>query len=246
MKSADKVPILCSLLLTAFCARADLIQEGKNAFANGDYAAATEAFKSALSSQGASAGLYYSLGIAEQKSGQRGQAALNLRRAIVLEPQMTDARMALSEIERSQGVPSVRPSWRELAAERVPLNALLITGCVLSWVGAFLLLAVVFARPGRLLLAGAVGLTIAGIGIFLFSYLADPRVSERNLAVVCQNQGVSLLSAPADQSATVARLPAAASVRILGQSGEWTFCSTPRGEKGWAPSKSLELLVPAA
>ena len=56
--------------------------------------------------QGPSAGLYYSLGIAEQKDGQRAQAAVNLRRAIMLDPRMVDARMALSEIERSQGVPS--------------------------------------------------------------------------------------------------------------------------------------------
>jgi hypothetical protein len=95
-------------------------------------------------------------------------------------------------------------------------------------------------------LVGAVALLAVGIGIFLSGYLADPRVSQRDLAIVSHGEGVSLLSAPADQSATVTRLPAAASVRVLQQRGEWTFCSAPGGEKGWAPSKFLEPVVPAA
>jgi tetratricopeptide (TPR) repeat protein len=235
------------LFLATLCVRADIIQDGNAAFAKGDYPAAIRAFESALATQGASAGLYYSLGIAKQKDGQRAQAAVNLRRAIMLDPRMTDARMALSEIERSQGVPSVPASWREFVAERAPLKALLITGCTLAWLGAFLLLFVVFAKGGRLLpVAGAVGLVAVGTGIFLIGYLADPRVSERDAAVVSEKEGVTLLSAPADQSAAVLRLPGAAPLRILRRSGEWTFCSAPGGERGWAPSKSLEPVLPAA
>jgi tetratricopeptide (TPR) repeat protein len=247
MKSAGKLFFLFFLLVAGSWVRADFIEDGKAAFAKGDYPAAINAFKSALSTRGPSAGLYYSLAMAEQKSGERAQAALNLRRAIMLDPQMMDARMALSEIERSQGVPAVRSGWRELLTERAPVSAFLIAGCALTWLGAFLLLAVVFASAGRLLpLVGALGLTVTGVGLFLFGYLADPRVSERDVAVVCEKGGISVLSAPADQSATVTRLPGAAPVRILGQSGEWTFCAALAGEKGWAPSKSLEPVVPAA
>lgn len=227
--------------------RADLIAEGKAAFARGDFPAAAEAFRSALSALGPSAALYYNLAIVEQKSGQRAQAALNLRRAIMLDPRMTDARMALSEIERSQGVPPARPGWRELVAEHAPMNTLLILGCALAWLGAFLFLLVIFVKGGRMLpMTGAIGLLALGVAIFLFGYLADPRVSERNVAIVSQSEGVPLLSAPADQSAAVTRLRAAASVRILQERGDWTFCSAPSGEKGWAPSKSLERVVPAA
>ena len=232
MKCADRLLIsFCFLLAVVFPIRADVIEDGRAAFAKGDYPAAADAFKSALSSQGPSAGLYYSLAMAQQKSGERAQTALNLRRAIMLDPRMTDARMALSEIERSQGVPPGPSDWRELVA----------------WLGAFLLLFVIFARAARMLpLAGAAGLLAVGIGIFAFGYLADPRVSERNVAVVCESEGIPLRSAPADQSTAVTRLPSAAPVQILQQRGEWTFCSAPSGEKGWAPTKSLEPVVPAA
>jgi tetratricopeptide (TPR) repeat protein len=226
--------------------QADLILEGKAAFAKGEYPAAADAFGSALSTNGPSAGLYYNLAMAEQKSGRRAEAALSLRRALTLDPRMIDARIALSEVERSQGVPVTPSSWRDIVAEHAPIRALLIGGAALAWVGAFLLLFAIFARAGRALpLAGATGLLVVGVGIFLLGYLADPRVSERDVAIVRDSEGVPLLSSPANQSATITRLPAASSVRILQERGEWTFCSAPGGEKGWAPSKSLEAVVPA-
>jgi tetratricopeptide (TPR) repeat protein len=227
--------------------QADLILEGKAAFAKGEYPAAADAFGSALSTNGPSAGLYYNLAMAEQKSGRRAEAALSLRRALTLDPRMIDARIALSEVERSQGVPLTPSSWRDIVAEHAPIRALLIGGSALAWVGAFLLLFAIFARAGRALpLAGATGLLVVGVGIFLLGYLADPRVSERDVAIVRDSEGVPLLASPANQSATITRLPAASSVRILQERGEWTFCSAPSGEKGWAPSKSLEAVVPAA
>ena len=235
------------LFVAALCVRAETIQDGNAAFAKGEFAAAIRAFESALATQGPSAGLYYSLGVAQQKDGQRPQAALNFRRAIMLDPRMVDARMALSEIERSQGVPPARSTWRELVAERIPLGPLMIAGSVIAWLGAFLTLFVVFVKAARLWpLIGAVGLIIAGAALFLTGYLADPRVFERNMAVVSDKGGTTLLAAPADQSATVLRLPGAAPLRVLGRSGEWTFCSAPTGEQGWAPSKSLEDVLPSA
>jgi tetratricopeptide (TPR) repeat protein len=235
------------VLAVASPLQADLVLEAKAAFAKGEYLAAADAFRSALSTSGPSAGLYYNLAMAEQKSGQRAEAALSLRRALMLDPRMADAQIALSDIERSQGIPLAPSSWREIVAEHAPIETLLIAGSVSAWLGAFLLLFAIFARAGRMLpLAGAAGLLVLGVGIFLLGYLADPRVSERNVAVVRDSEGVALLSSPATQSATVTRLPAASSVRILQGRGEWTFCSAPGGEKGWTPSKSLEAVVPAA
>jgi tetratricopeptide (TPR) repeat protein len=246
MNCAPKLALIC-LLLTALCTQANTMQDGNSAFAKGDYPAAIRAFDSTLKTHGASANLYYNLATAQQKDGQRAEAAMNLRRAIMLDPRMVDARMALSEIERSQGVPSQTATWREYVAERVSLKALLITGCTLMWSGAFLLLFFVFVKRFRWLrLCAAVALVLLGVGLFAIGYLADPRVSERNMAVVTEKTGVNLLSAPADQSQSVLRLPSGAPLRILGRSGEWAFCSAPGGERGWAPSKSLEAVVPAA
>ena len=76
MKFAGRLPIsFCFLLAIVFPIRADVIEDGRAAFAKRDYPSAADAFKSALSSQGPSAGLYYNLAMAQQKSGERAQAA---------------------------------------------------------------------------------------------------------------------------------------------------------------------------
>jgi len=227
--------------------RADALQDAGTAFASGDFSAAARAYETALATSGPSAGLYYNLAMAQLKDGQRPQAALNLHRAIMLDPRMMDARVSLSEIERSQGVPSVPAGWRGTLAERAPLQTLVVTGCVLAWLGAFLLLYVLFKSGRKMLPAfGAVFLLLFGAAAFLAGTLADPRIAARKGAVVLAEDGINLLAAPADQSATVSRLPAGAFLTVLQRSGEWTYCRTPKGDSGWVPSSSLQSVVPAA
>lgn len=254
MSSLKKIAFLTALaVLTLALPRglADAISDGEASFASGDYPAAERAFQTALSSQGPSAGLYYNLAMAQMRNGQGPAAALSLRRALLLDPRMIDARMALSEVERSHSVPA-GPSawtarWRDILAENVPLKGLAIAGCVIGWAGAFLLLFAIFRSSRKFWpVTGSAMLMLAGLGIFLAATLADPRVSARDAAVVLEEKGASLLSAPADQSAVVAKIPAGTSVQVLRRSGDWTYCATSTGEKGWTSSKGIERVVPTA
>jgi tetratricopeptide (TPR) repeat protein len=226
---------------------ADATQDGAAAFAKGDFSGAARAYETAIASSGPSAGLYYNLATAQLKNGQRPQAALSLRRAILLDPRLIDARIALSDIERSQGVPRPKSDWRGFVAEKAPLQILVLAGCVVAWLGAFLLLFAIF-QSGRKFVPFLASLFLLAFGAFVFlaGTLADPRIDESQSAVVLAEDGATLLAAPADQSATVTKLPAGASLRILQRSGEWAFCQSPAGQKGWTLSKSLESVVPAA
>lgn len=229
----------------------DTLSDADAAFAAGDYPAAMRAYESALSSQGPSAGLYYNLAMTQLRQSQPAEAALSLRRAILLDPRRSDARVALSDLERSQGItpePSGwRVRWRQILAEKISLPALTITGGVLAWTGAFWLLFLIF-RQGRKFWPVTVSLLLLFLGkaVFLAAFLADPRVSERDAAVVLAGTGVSLLAAPADQSAVVMKVPAGANLYVHRRSGEWSYCETPTGEKGWTSSKSIERVVPTA
>lgn len=230
---------------------ANALSDADTAFAAGDYPAAMRAYESALSSQGPSAGLYYNLAMTQLRQSQPAEAALSLRRAILLDPRRADARVALSDLERSQGI-APEPSawtvrWRQILAEYAPLKALTITGSVVAWTGAFLLLFAIF-RSARKFWPVTISLTLLVVGkaIFLAAYLADPRVSERDAAVVLAGSGASLLAAPADQSAVVMKVPAGANLYVHRRSGEWSYCETPTGEKGWTSSKAIERVVPSA
>lgn len=239
-----KIRLLALLLaVLPLSLRADALQEGNQAFAAGDFAAAARSYETALAGAAPSAGLYYNLGLAQVKDGQGAAAAVSFRRAIMLDPRMADARMALSEVERSQGVPAKKPAWTDFLAERVPLPPVIIAGNVIAWLGAFLLLFAIFKRGSRAVpLTGAVVLLATGLFVGGAGYAADPRVAGQNTAVLAGN--ASLLANPADQSAVVTRLPAGAPVKVIRRSGEWTYCETFAGEKGWTPSKSLSSVVP--
>jgi tetratricopeptide (TPR) repeat protein len=255
---ADMSPVIRHWsLVAALCVAgaatsfASALTDAQTAFTAGDYPAAMRAYEAALSSEGPSAGLYYNLAMTQLRLSQPAEASLSLRRAIMLDPRMTDARVALSDLERSQGVPAA-PSgwmsrWREIVAEKVPLTALIIAGGVIAWIGAFLMLRAIFRRGRKFWpVTGSFALLALGKALFFVAYFSDPRVADRQAAVVLAGGGASLLSAPADQSAVVAKVPAGASVQVHRRSGDWSYCETSAGEKGWTATKSLERVVPTA
>jgi len=226
-------------------AGADTVQDGNAAFAKGDFPAAVRAYETALASGPKSAGLYYNLATAQLKAGERPQAALNLRRALMLDPGFTDARVSLSEIERSQGVPAVKESWQTKVAAKVPLTAVFVSGAVAFWVGAFVVLAGLFRKKKFAPILAGVILVVLGAVVFATGVWADPKLADRNAGVIVAAEEVSLLSAPADQSATLTKLAPSAGVHVIRESGEWTYCQAPGGEKGWLPSNSLQRVIPA-
>lgn len=235
----------CFSLAVAAGGRADAVQDARNAYAKGDYEAAARSFQTAIASQGPSAELYYNLAMAQVKAGERPAAALSLRRALMIDPHLADARVSLSEIERSQGVPVQGDDWRAQVHTRVPLPSLLVAGAVTFWLGAFWLLAGVVRgkrRAGPVVLA--ILLVLGGGGLAGAAAFADPKMSERDAGVILGGSEVTVLSAPADSSEVVMKLPPASPVKILGRSGEWTYCKTATGEKGWLPTSSVEKVVP--
>lgn len=242
-----KTIFLSSLVALVFAAvsLADTIQNGNSAFAAGDYAGAARAYETALSAGPKSAGLYFNLASAQLKEGKKADAAVNLRRALMLDPQMVDARMALSELEKSQGV-VVQSGWEQTVAENAPLWGVAIVGCGLAWLGAFVFLFGVFKSRGKLLpiFAALVCLALGG-GLLFASYWADPLIREAKSGVVSAENGVTLLAAPADKSTTVAKLPACAPVKILHESAGWAYCETTEGAKGWTSAKDLTFVLPS-
>ena len=103
---------------------------------NGDHAEAIRLFEKHLQTARPSASVYYELGGSAMKSSNPSLAALNFRRALVLNPRFDAARMALADTNLALGVPSDPPNWTVRIASKVPLNSVLITGVVLCWLRA--------------------------------------------------------------------------------------------------------------
>lgn len=245
MNICPRIFLTAALALGGLAHSFSASQDAITAYREGDFSKAAREFETALAAGKPSAGGYYNLGLAYRKAGQPAQAALNFRRAIMLDPRMMDARMALSDVERSQGIPLPPVDWRTWLAEIGSLPVLLMLGFVAFWIGAywFLFLAT-RPRSGFLAIAAAAILCMAGLAIFVAAYLADPRFIWRS-ASVALDPGV-LLSAPADRSEKVAPVPAGAVVHVLHKSGDWTYCRLPDGTEGWlAGSTTLQPLLPS-
>ena len=220
-------------------------EDAAASYASGDFAAAARNFQTALTTHPSSPGLYYNLAMSLKKEGDAGQAALNFRRAILLAPRMTDARVGLSDLERARGIPPETADWRARLFERLPISAALVAGFALFWLGAFgALWAIARSSTGGIWAGTAFALL--GILVFSIGYLSDPRFIWRDGAVVVAAGGASLLSAPADSSKALANLPAGFPVHLEKKRGEWNYVALDNGPRGWVPASALATLVPAS
>jgi len=228
-------------------ARADLVADARARFRDGEFEQAAKLFEQSLEKSTPSATVFYELGRTLNKTGQEARAALNFRRALILDPQFTPARSALQEANVALGIPMMKQNWRTQVIERIPLDALALAGAVIFWAGSFVGLAAFFPpafRRGRLV-AGFL-FVLFGLSILSVAWLCDPRISLANTAIVLTTGGSSLRSSPADQSEKIAPLPQGTVIDILSQRGRWFYGQLPGGAKGWFLTEGIVPLIPPA
>ena len=238
--------VICFLLLGTF-ARADMLSDARARFQDGEFEQASKLFEGALEKNPPTAAVFYELGRALNKTGQEARAALNFRRALILDPRFAPARMALQEANVALGIPPAKQDWRVQVLERLPLDSLVLAGNAVFWVGSFLGLAAFLPpafRRGRLVFG--ILFLLFGLSLLSVAWLCDPRISLANTAIVLTNGGSALRSSPADQSEKVAALPQGTTIDILSQRGRWFYGKLPGGSKGWFLTEGIVPLIPPA
>ena len=233
------------LLVVGISARADMLSDARARFQDGEYEQSAKLFEQSLEKSPPTSAVFYELGRALNKTGQEARAALNFRRALILDPRFAPARAALQEANVALGIPPVKQDWREQVVERVPLDSLALAGTVLFWAGAFVGLAA-FLPPAfrRARLVFGILFLLFGASLLSVAWLCDPRIALANTAVVLTNGGSSLRSSPADQSEKTASLPQGTVIDILSQRGRWFYGQLPGGSKGWFLTEGIVPLIP--
>ncbi len=246
MKSSLILPAAL-LLLVSSLAGADALSDARARFQDGEYEQAAKLFEQSLEKSPPSAAVFYELGRALTKAGQEARAALNFRRALVLDPRFAPASAALQEANLALGIPPKKQTWQGRILERIPLDTLTLTGTILFWAGAFAGLAAFFppVLRRRRLLAGCL-LLIIGASLLAVVWLCDPRIALTNSALVLTNGGTALLSSPAEQSDKLASLPQGSILTVLSQRGRWFYGELPDGKKGWFLTEGIVPLIPPA
>jgi len=244
MKSS---PIIVLLLLLGFHVRADMLSDARARFRDGEYEQSAKLYEQSLEKSPPSAAVFFELGRALNKTGQEARAALNFRRALILDPRFATARSALQEANVALGIPPLKQDWRAQVVERISMDSLTLAGTFLFWVGAFAGLAA-FLPPafrGRRLVTGIL-LLLFGLSMLSAAWVCDPRITLANTALVLTNGGTSVRSSPADQSEKISSLPQGSIVDLLSQRGRWFYGQLPGGAKGWFLTEGIVPLIPPA
>lgn len=232
-------------------AQDEIVARGNEAYQEGDYRAAIEAYEAVIEAGYRSAGLEYNLGNAYFKAGELGRSILHWERARVLSPGDPDIQANL-ELARSLTVDAVEPlptfwlvsavSWwvdllpRAWLVGAVAVGWLALTGGVIvrilgraSWM----------PRVGRWLTIGGAVLVVV-LGPSLVVREAGLGRSDRGVILA---EAVPVRSAPADEDdLTLFEVHEGTRVRIDQRAGEWVEVVLDDGKVGWIPADVVEVI----
>lgn len=238
LRNAVAALILLSSTCPAWC---DDLSDARSRATNGEHAEAIRLYDRHLQTGRPSASVYFEIGECAIKSANPTAAALNFRRALILDPRFEAARKALAEANLALGIPPDPVGWKATIASKLPLDALLITGVVLFWLGLFF--AVLCFRVRARLLA-SVFLILSGGTLIVLAWLCDPRVEFRRQSYVVSPTGCGVFNAPVDNSEKLTKLAPGSVVTVISERGRWIYGQLPSGARGWFLNEGLESVIP--
>lgn len=232
-------------------AQDEIVARGNQAYQDGDFQAAIEAYEAVRESGFRSGGLEYNLGNAYFKAGDLGRAILHWERALELSPGDPDVQANL-ELARSLTVDAVEP-----------LPRFWLTAFLSWWAGllprGWLLGVVAF---GWLAVTGGVVIRILGragwpttlgtwttVGGTVLLLVFGPSLFVRETGVGVPERGVILADAvsvhsepSADDDLTLFEIHEGTRIRIDRRAGEWVEVVLDDGKVGWVPAEAIGVI----
>ena len=246
MKSAPSrwlLPLLVTALFgvsTAFSLAASdgNFSSGNDRYAAGDYVGAVKAYEAQVKQGSFSANLFYNLGDADYRLGDKGRAILNYRRALLLEPSHAEAAANLAFVnggKTSRDRQALSWMWDVAPWMAAVCGWLAVTGGLIA----------MMSRKNRVpVLVFALGSLLAGIVVVGLTLFFDGRARGDSQAIVLAEATPALYS-PADNSKVITTLPAGGEVRILSEQGAWIYAALGDGTtRAWLAADKVERLVP--
>jgi tetratricopeptide (TPR) repeat protein len=197
-------------------------RDGVAAYIRGEYALAGDRFADHLAASPEDAAGWYNLGNARKGEGRGGEAVLAWRRALELEPRMTEARHNLRLAGGSAALAGAPPRFAPTAVEAALLLSILwwIAAGALTW--AILRESRFARRTAQATLGIAAIIILAGLPGWLRADVA-----------IALDPLTPLLAGPAMRSDTVVTVPAGTPLRVVGREGDWLRVRTSDLAEGW-------------
>lgn len=225
--------------------------EGEKAYAEGRYEDAMDAWTSILEEGKESAELYYNIGNAAWRTGDKAHAILAYERALKLDPSFDDARDNLAYVN-ARITDSFSPDSEFFLVTFLRKFCYIFTSNVWAWCAAgflalLMFLLVVFLTSGSRgwKMTSFIG-GFAALLLFVFSlsfslWQSNGYFSEEYGIVT--SPVTSVKSSPGADSKDLFLLHEGTKVRYSGSKVEdWAEISIPDGRKGWISSSSAEVI----
>ncbi len=220
-------------------------ETGNMAFEAGNYAEAIKAYESSLREGVSGANVYFNLGNANLRAGEKGRAVLNYQRALALRPGHPEATANLAYVQRSLNLPTAPATAWSQFVEWMGVDAMAISTAIGAWVVLAGLVGLLGPRRQptlgwSLIVTGGAPL-VAGL-FLLYSLRGGARDPGR--AIVVSDNGTKAHYAPADNSREVQVLPAGSEIRLLQDRGSWVYVEVAGGLRGWVAAGNVDTVVP--
>ena len=220
-----------------------------NAYVNGDYKAAIEAYENLLTAEGEASDVYYNLGNAYYKSENIAKAILNYERALLLNPTDKDAAFNL-ELARSKTVDKVATvhkfflmEWLEAIINFMGMQSWCVMGVILFLLTLVTALVYLFGKNITLRKVSfftALFALLVSLFANLAAYHQYHYQTNCNDAIVMQ-PSVTAKSTPGESGTNLFVIHEGRKVTVTDDSMQgWKEIELEDGNIGWVPASAIE------
>ena len=226
--------LLLLITCTARAAAPADFNAANNLYDKNDFKAARAGYETLVKTGNLSANLFFNLGNADYRLGDKGAAFVAYERALALEPSHPEAKANLNWLRQETGanVPDLPWLGRLLAWPSPNQSAWLAVAAV--WVLFFSLAPALFRRRAAWVPVVLSLLLLAWSGAVLGWHQSS---GETWITTAPQ---ASARVAPADTSGLAAALPMGSHVRLLLERGPWLYVLLPDQSRGWIARNAVE------
>ncbi len=215
-------------------------------YEDGKFAEAASAYEG-LAADRLSADLFYNLGAAKQRVGESGAAVLWMRRALLLDSGLAEARQSLNFLRTRLGFLEFANRPVDRMISRLPASFARWSVAIAGWIAALGIAAALLVprlRPNRvaLITVAIVALLFAGLAWQAGVHRAA-RIASENFAIVIAPQ-IEALTAPTPDAKAVIPLPPGSELRLLQASGAWSYVEIPGDLRGWVRTEAIAPVWP--
>lgn len=225
--------LLLACVGPAWAAAPGEFNAANNLYDQGDFYGARAMYESLVQSGNWSSNLFYNLGNAAFRAGDKGAAFLAYERALALEPGHPEAKANLLFLRGETGARVSPIPWYGRALSRTPAHLAAWIAVAAFWGLCFSLAPLLWKRRAGTAPALFCAIVLAWSGAVLAWQISQ---GERWIVVT---ERAEARMAPADNARVTATLPMGSHIRLVQERGPWVCVQLANAEKAWVGREAV-------